>query len=95
MLGSLLLFCSSAGALPFDQLDVRSLPETHAVSLEVLARSTGKAGFVLTEGNLQRLGEAFSRSSFVVSGELSQVEMDTWWGTTGAEMIAQSVRAQQ
>jgi len=66
---------------------------TRPVSDVELARSSGKAAFVLTVGNFIQLADGQTRQAFRVAGEIARTEMDVWWGTTGAELIASSVRA--
>ena len=35
-----------------------------------------------------------SRTDFRLTGSISRIEMDVWWGTVGSELIANAVRTQ-
>ena len=65
------------------------------VSDETLSEMRGGQGLFsrLTVGGTARLLDDHARADLRLTGGVSRVEMDVWWGTTGSELIAQSVRA--
>jgi len=58
----------------------------------VLAAISGGSA-MLTRGKLTVLADRQSRDDFLATSGIARIEMDVWWGTTGAELIAQNVRA--
>ena len=65
-----------------------------AVSDAALAEARGgQSPFrPLTAGAAYRLADADARS-FFRGGANARIQMDVWWGSTGAELVATSVRA--
>lgn len=64
------------------------------VSDAVLADARGgQSPFAsLTVGSTYRLLDADSRFQFRSVGTMARIEMDNWWGSTGSELVATSVR---
>lgn len=75
-----------AGEPPFD-------PRT-AVSDQTLSAIRGTQGWQLTPSNLARLTDGDSAANLQGIGKTVRTQMDVWWGTTGASLIAASVRTQ-
>lgn len=56
----------------------------------------GQAPFArLTRGGALRLADDQARADLRQTGGVARIQMDVWWGSTGSELIAQSVRAAQ
>ena len=53
----------------------------------------GQAVGVLTSGSALRLIDDQARADLRFTGDLGRIVMDVWWGSTGGELVAQSVRA--
>lgn len=94
MFEPVLMFCSCVAGAPAEVPADAYQPFQAAVSDAVLDESAGGAGAVLTTGDVRTLGDAHMRSGLQISGQVAQVGMDVWWGSTGASMIAANVRAQ-
>ncbi len=56
------------------------------------ARGAASPYAALSRGSLSRLSDAQSRSDFRVTGTISTLQMEVWWGTIGSELIANAVR---
>lgn len=65
------------------------------VSDSVLSDLRGGQGLFsrLTVGGTARLLDDHARADLRLTGGVARVEMDVWWGTTGASLIAANVRA--
>lgn len=74
--------------------ETRPVFATAAVDDATLAQARGgQSPFrTLTIGSTYRLADAEARS-FFRAGMSARIEMDVWWGTVGAELVATSVRA--
>ena len=55
--------------------------------------SGGQAPGMLTIGSALRLIDDQARADLRFTANLGRIEMDVWWGSTGGELVAQSVRA--
>lgn len=64
-----------------------------AIGSNQLAYAHGTPRWTPVEGNLPTLDEQQARQTFRAFGEIAATQMDVWWGTTGASLIAASVRA--
>ena len=53
----------------------------------------GQAVGVLTSGSALRLIDDQARADLRFTSSLGRIVMDVWWGSTGGELVAQSVRA--
>ena len=53
------------------------------------------SGFALTLAQLQQIQDNAARDDFRFMASANNVVMDTWWATSGADLIAASVAAQQ
>ena len=63
------------------------------VSDEVLAQSFGTGSWLLSVANFNDLSDSENVEYLRWVGSNARAQMDVWWGSTGAELIAQSVRA--
>lgn len=64
-----------------------------SVADAVLANSHARDGFNLASGIPRQIVDERSGADFRTSGMISRTQMDVWWGTTGATLIAASVRS--
>ena len=58
-----------------------------------LADINGAGSWYLSRANLAGLSDSESSRYLQWSGKVARTQMDVWWGTTGSELIAQSVRS--
>ncbi len=63
-----------------------------AVSEQTLLTVRGTQAWQLTRSNLASLSEAQGDAYLQWVGRGSRTQMDVWWGTTGASLIATAVR---
>ncbi len=63
------------------------------LSNEALAEVVGTGSWSLTRANLAMVSDSDSTQNLRWISNISRTQMDVWWGTIGAGLIAQSVRA--
>ena len=85
---SLVFVATTASAQSTDPFD-----EETKVTDMVLANSNGKSGESLTRRNVATLTDNYTSPVLQLVAGNARVQMDVWWGTTGSELIASSVRA--
>ncbi|KHL24161.1 hypothetical protein PK98_15460 [Croceibacterium mercuriale] len=63
------------------------------VARDVLAHSHGRGGLDPTTAMSRRMVDERAGADFQTFSATSKTQMDVWWGTTGASLIASSVRS--
>lgn len=86
---------ASVAPVPWEIPDDVAVPYPAPLSVadEVLSNSHGRDGFDLAPGISRQIVDERSGADFRTSGMISRTQMDVWWSTTGATLIAASVRS--
>ena len=68
-------------------------PDQVAVSDDALADTYGTGSWQLTQSTMVELNNSEGTQFLQWVGRNARTQMDVWWGTTGSELVAESVRA--
>lgn len=79
--------------LPATPVETSTFDAEMSVASDVLAHSHGQGGLDLATALSRQVVDERSRADFGTFGAISRTQMDVWWGTTGATLIASSVRS--
>ena len=96
MLSILAFVSATAAQVPASVLEqsrtVGNFDQKVMLTDQQLAMIRGGIGWSLTEGTLVQLSDTYSLAELRLSGSIGRTQMDVWWGSTGSQLIANSVR---